>query len=148
MPVAQPEHTRPFEIFCATKQWAESLQLSQWHNLKLPSALLRPGEERIAHKKMRYLISKRILSSAVKRNRLVRKREVRLPSEDTSEVNCILKDRDLWQKLPAEVLVNIFHFLNDGERCRASLACKNWRDVFYVASLWRKRCFVFGGEPL
>ncbi|PVD37166.1 hypothetical protein C0Q70_04161 [Pomacea canaliculata] len=53
-----------------------------------------------------------------------------------------------WDALPQEALAKIFRYLQDWDRCQASLACKAWHRVFRMACLWRSRSFVFPGSEM
>ncbi|XP_052246107.1 F-box only protein 39-like isoform X2 [Dreissena polymorpha] len=50
-----------------------------------------------------------------------------------------------WVNLPDVVLIEIFKYLPDADRMRASLVCQNWSQIFDSPCLWRSRSFELGG---
>ncbi|KAJ8028624.1 F-box/LRR-repeat protein 3 [Holothuria leucospilota] len=43
-----------------------------------------------------------------------------------------------WEKLPSNVLVRVYSFLNFWDRARASTVCCHWNSVFHLPELWRR----------
>ena len=46
-----------------------------------------------------------------------------------------------WTGLPDLIIIQIFSYLDDKDRFRASLVCWRWARLFKSPSLWRKRNF-------
>ena len=42
----------------------------------------------------------------------------------------------MWENLPEIILEDVFQFLNNKDRFRASRVCKRWNEVFYAPRLW------------
>ncbi|KFR01250.1 F-box only protein 39, partial [Nipponia nippon] len=61
---------------------------------------------------------------------------------DTSE-----PEQSCWAHLPDVCLRHVFHWLDDRDRSRAALICKNWSQAMYSGCLWRSRTITFYGRP-
>ncbi|XP_061198007.1 F-box/LRR-repeat protein 21-like [Saccostrea echinata] len=53
-----------------------------------------------------------------------------------------------WSSLPADILLKIFAYLEQGEKVRASTVCKNWRNAFHYPEFWREFHFVIRDAPV
>lgn len=50
-----------------------------------------------------------------------------------------------WNNLPDIALIDIYGHLDDDDRHKMSMVCKNWLRIFHTPSLWRRRQFNLGG---
>lgn len=51
-----------------------------------------------------------------------------------------------WQELPEEMVVNVFKYLEKGDRFRASLVSKTWYRCFFSPQIWRNVDVEFTSE--